>query len=289
MAIWSLVNDPSVNWANNAQSWVKAFLCACLSKLVYLHMSRFEVPGKDRYKVIPSSALQQLLRAGIPIEVERLVRESNDVPMTIGETESIVFGVFAFPNFVVIAVRGTMPRLNDWLLDLNEMRVKTGGRQYHAGFYTDATGSLVDLVKTVPNDGRPLYFTGHSMGAAIAGILPQVWSGPQQLMTPYTFASPRFGDAVTARFPVYAYVRALDPVPHMPPRYSGFRSSGWPPTLLPATDKWLPGWKLMYRWRSLLFLAHEMEAYRDLVGQACGGKHFPSNLYRDALREVLAD
>jgi hypothetical protein len=278
-----------VNWADDVRNPAKAFLCACLSELVYLHMSKYEVPGKDRYKVIPSSALQQLLGAGIRIDVKQLVQESNDVPMTIGETESIVFGAFTFPEFVVIAVRGTrVRRLDDWLLDFKAMRIRRRGLQYHAGFYSDAVGALAEIIKAVPDDGRPIYFTGHSMGAAIAGILPQVWTRPQKLMTPYTFASPRFGDAAAARFPVYAYVRALDIVPHSPPRRWGFRTSGWPPTMLPATDQWIPGRTLMRKWRYLL-PAHKMEAYRELVGQAYGGPRFPSNVYTNALKEVLTD
>lgn len=286
--IWSLAGDPSVLWADNAQHWTKAFLCACLSELVYLRMSRNEVPGHDRYKVIPSAALRYLVEAGIPIDFDRLAR-GGDLPAATGETESLVFGVFSFPKFVIVAVRGTLPRLNDWLLDLDKRKVHDGGRRFHAGFYLDVTGALNDIVDAVPSDDRPVYFTGHSMGAAIAGILPQLWPRTRQrCMTPYTFAAPRFGDASVARFPTYAYVRAFDPVPHLPPRYSGFRSSGWPPTILPSTDKWLPGWKLMRHWRSLL-PAHSMEFYRELVGQGYGGGHFSSAIYSKAFAQAFAD
>jgi hypothetical protein len=236
--------------------------------------------------VIPSSSLSSLLESKLPIDVKRL-SQGSDVPFAAGETESIVFGTFTFPDFVVIAVRGSMPRLNDWLLNANASGIKMHGRRYYAGFNFDVQGALPQISTAVPQDGRPLYFTGHSMGGAIVGILPQVWPGPQRIMTPYTFASLRFGDAAAARAPVYAYLRAFDPVPHMPPRYSGFRTAGWPPTILPATDRWIPGWKLMWNWRSLL-PAHSMEGNRELVGLAFGGEHFPSGVYSKALTEALA-
>ena len=60
--------------------------------------------------------------------------QGSDVPFATGETKNIVFGRFTFPDFKVIAVRGSMPRLNDWLLNANESRIKTPGRRYHAGF-----------------------------------------------------------------------------------------------------------------------------------------------------------
>jgi hypothetical protein len=167
--------------------------------------------------------------------------------------------------------------------------MRAGSRRRGAGTMPASNSTCkAQISSTVPQDGRPLYFTGHSLAQAIAGILSQVWPGPQRIMTPYTFASPRFGDAATARAPGYAYVRAFDPVPHLPPRYSGFQAAGWPPTILPATDRSIPGWKLMWNWRFLL-PAHPMEGYRELVGLAFGGGHFPSGVCSKARTEALRD
>jgi hypothetical protein len=58
--IRSMVREPGADGTDNGQNWTKALLCACLSELVYLRMSQYEVPGRDRYKVIPSSSLRSL-------------------------------------------------------------------------------------------------------------------------------------------------------------------------------------------------------------------------------------
>jgi hypothetical protein len=44
----------------------------------------------------------------------------------------------------------------------------------------------------------------------------------------------------------------------------------------------------MWNWRSRL-PAHRMEGYRDLVGLAFDGGHFPSGVYNKALTEALRD
>jgi hypothetical protein len=46
--LWNLVNDASVNWSDDTQNWKKTYLFACLSELVYLRMSKYELRGKDR-------------------------------------------------------------------------------------------------------------------------------------------------------------------------------------------------------------------------------------------------
>jgi hypothetical protein len=85
----------------------------------------------------------------------------------------------------------------------------------------------------------------------------------------------------------YAYVRAADPVPHVPTKSMGYRSSGWPPTRLP-TDSWLEGWDVMRQ----LFHAtesHATEQCRKLVGEEAGLPYFRAQVYYDALKELLAD
>jgi hypothetical protein len=293
--LWRLVNDTSVNWADDIQNWKKAYLFACLSELVYLRMSKYELRGKDRYKVIPSAALRFLLESDIDVDLSQVMIDAADVRAAFTDSESLLIGVFDFNQFIAVAVRGTMTRLNkilsDLTVDLDAKQHWIDSRAYHVGFYDDAKGALGDLVTAVGAQGKPVYFTGHSMGGAISGLLPSIWpkEAPLRLMTPYTFASPRFGNEFVAEtYRNYAYVRAADPVPHVPTRSMGYRSSGWPPTMLPATDVWLSGWRAM-RQLHKAFDAHAIEQYRKLVGEEAGLPYFTAQVYYDALKELLAD
>jgi len=290
-----LVNDTSVNWADDIQNWKKAYLFACLSELVYLRMSKYELRGKDRYKVIPSAALRFLLENDIDMDLSQVMIDAADVRAAFADSESLVIGIFDFNKFIAVAVRGTMTRLNkilsDLTVDLDAKQYWIDSRAYYVGFYDDAKGALGDLVTAAGAQGKPVYFTGHSMGGAISGLLPSIWpkGTPLRLMTPYTFASPRFGnDFVAEKYKNYAYVRAADPVPHVPTRSMGYRSSGWPPTMLPTTDAWLYGWSAI-RYLHKAFDVHAIEQYRKLVGEEASLPYFTAQVYYDALKKLLAD
>ena len=293
--LWGLVNDSSVNWADDTQNWKKAYLFACLSELVYLRMSKYELRGKDRYKVIPSASLRFLLENSLEVDLSDMMSRVADLPAAFTDSESLVIGIFDFNKFIVIAVRGTMTRLNkilgDITVDFDAKPRWLDNRAYHGGFYDDAKGALRDLVAAVGAQSKPVYFTGHSMGGAISGLLPSIWaeSTALRLMTPYTFAAPRFGnDFVAETFKNYAYVRAADPIPHVPTTTMGYRSSGWPPTMLPTTDSWLDGWEVLrqlYHARE----AHSIEQYRKLVGEEADLPYFRAQVYYDALKELLTD
>jgi hypothetical protein len=293
--LWNLVHDPDVNWADDTQNWKKAYLFACLSELVYLRMSKHELRGKDRYKVIPSAALQFLLENDIDLDLSQVMTAATDVRAVFTDSESLVIGIFDFNRFIAVAVRGTMTRLNkilsDLTVDLDAKKYWIDQRAYHVGFYDDAKGALGDLVGAVGTESKPVYFTGHSMGGAISGLLPSIWREDTalRLMTPYTFASPRFGNEFVAEtHRNYAYVRAADPVPHVPTRSMGYCSSGWPPTMLPTTDSWLSGWKAIGELAKDL-KAHKIEQYRKLVGEEASLPYFTAQVYYDALKELLVD
>ena len=87
---------------------------------------------------------------------------------------------------------------------------------------------------------------------------------------------------------MYAYVRALDPVPHIPLESMGYRSSGWPPVVIPTGDRWLSNWEMAAHWKELL-PSHSMEQYRKLMGEECDSKYFPVDVYLKALKAALVD
>ena len=58
------------------------------------------------------------------------------------DSESLVIGIFDFNQFIAVAVRGTMKRLNkilgDLTVDLDAKQHWIDHRAYHIGFYDDA-------------------------------------------------------------------------------------------------------------------------------------------------------
>lgn len=129
--------------------------------------------------------------------------------------------------FAVVAYRGTDkddPR--DLRTDLNTIPVPRDGYLVHEGFadaldqvWQAVAGMLGDFAGRFP--GAPVYFTGHSLGAALATIsVTRYAGGPSAL---YTIGSPRVGDsdlvaALSRRTTqAYRFVNSQDIVTQVPP------------------------------------------------------------------------
>lgn len=102
-------------------------------------------------------------------------------------------------------------RLEDW---------DRGGR-VHAGFLRaldEIWQALSAHIQTLAADGRSIWFTGHSLGGALAALAGDRYGAGSGL---YTYGSPRVGDAEFAdRFRVTGYrvVNHRDIVTRIPPR-----------------------------------------------------------------------
>lgn len=281
--IWPLVNNSKVKWVSNSKDWTKAYVFACLSEIVYLQIGKYELKGKDRYKIIPSEVLRLLLETAIRLDFARVLA-NVDVAVTTSDTNNFLFASFTFPKFTVVAIRGTAPILQDIAIDLKEMMLRVGGEGYHMGFYNEAQRALLPLRETVQETKKPIYFTGHSLGGALSGLLAKMWPGPEKSMTPYTFGCPRFGDQRTARsHHVYSFVRKFDPVPYLPLSVGGYRPAGWPPTLVPPEDELPHG----LSFRKLTVSAHRIGGYRDLIGKQVRTPQFAPELYYETLKARL--
>ncbi len=281
--LWPLVNDSRVQWSSDSRDWTKAYVFACLSEIVYLHIGKYELKGKDRYKIIPSEVLRLLLETDIKLDFARVLG-NVDVAVTTTDTNNFLFAGFTFPRFTVVAIRGTAPVLQDIAIDLKEMMLLKGREGYHMGFYNEAQRALLPLRDTVQKTRNPIYFTGHSLGGALSGLLAKMWPGPETAMVPYLFGSPRFGNQRTARsHPVHSFVRKFDPVPYLPPSLGGYRPAGWPPTLVPPEDQLPRG--LSYR--KLSISAHRIGEYRHLIGKQVKTEQFGPEVYYHALKARL--
>jgi triacylglycerol lipase len=142
--------------------------------------------------------------------------------------------IFANEDDAVVTCRGTEP--NDWNdiradLDLGTVLSETVGR-VHRGFKREVDDLWPRLEQALVNNTRTLWFTGHSLGGAMAAIcagrcvLSHIRSNPRAL---YTFGAPRVGNrryVNYVEFEAYRWVNNNDIVPRVPPYWLGFRHKG---------------------------------------------------------------
>jgi triacylglycerol lipase len=134
----------------------------------------------------------------------------------------------------IVVCRGTEP--NDWNdiradLDLATVVAETAGR-VHRGFKHEVDDLWPRLEQALTNNRLPLWFTGHSLGGAMATIcanrcqLSSIDSSPRALVT---FGSPRVGNhryVSYAHYDAYRWVNNNDIVTRVPPWWLGFRHTG---------------------------------------------------------------
>ncbi len=134
----------------------------------------------------------------------------------------------------VVVCRGTEP--NDWndiRADTNALTAlaETAGR-VHRGFKREVDDLWPALEEALKSNTRKIWFTGHSLGGAMATIcsgrclLSHIRSEPSGL---FTFGSPRVGNKRYihyAKFPHYRWVNNNDIVARVPPFWFGYRHSG---------------------------------------------------------------
>ncbi len=135
---------------------------------------------------------------------------------------------------LVVACRGTEPNeWNDIKADANAWTdlAETVGR-VHRGFKREVDDIWPELEETLDDERRVVWFTGHSLGGAMATIcagrcqFSEIAAHPREVVT---FGSPRVG---TKRYIQHAKVRHIrwvnnnDIVTRVPPRWFRYRHTG---------------------------------------------------------------
>ena len=142
--------------------------------------------------------------------------------------------IFGNDDDRVVVCRGTEP--NDWNdiradLDLAKVVAETAGR-VHRGFKREVDELWPRLEQALVNNRLPVWFTGHSLGGAMATIcasrckLSYIESNPRSL---YTFGSPRVGNGRYVNhvhYEAYRWVNNNDVVARVPPWWLGYRHKG---------------------------------------------------------------
>lgn len=139
--------------------------------------------------------------------------------------------VVSLPDAIVVAFRGTQldnffSAVIDFLMDARFLPVPDpNGHLVHAGFnaalnevWTTLEAHLRGLQAA---QARPLWVTGHSLGAALATLAAGRLSGRPEfrLQGGYTFGSPRVASrefAEALQVPLYRFRNDTDVVPHLP-------------------------------------------------------------------------
>ena len=100
----------------------------------------------------------------------------------------------------VVAFRGTQvfadPSLADMLSNLWFRRRPWDPGKVHRGYREALLDIAQELKRPLYSGRRPLYFTGHSMGGALATLAATLAPGPSAT---YSFGAPRVGDKAFAR------------------------------------------------------------------------------------------
>lgn len=135
---------------------------------------------------------------------------------------------------VVVACRGTQPNeWNDIEADANAVLAMVGTFGYvHSGFNREVDDLWPLLEQLLRNEDRPVWFCGHSLGAAMATICAfrcktsALTNNPMEL---HTFGSPRIGCkryVKHAELSHFRWVHNNDIVTRVPPMFMGYRHSG---------------------------------------------------------------
>ena len=288
--IYNLVNDVNT-WSNDDRLPRKAYLMACFSELAYIHIVKTEYSRHNRYKIFPSEIyefLLQIRRRG----VAEVLFSAVDMPVQIFERPQFIYFVFKLRGLVVIAVRGTdFTSLYDWRINLDAKKSSEDLQGYHFGFLSEAKAALGDLVAHVGSSG-PVYFTGHSLGGAVASLLGEIWPELPKSMTPYVFASPTVTTPETrfVRRP-YAYAFPNDLVPHLPFKWAGFDPGSDLPELIPPNAIRLTTPRILLelaKSASRVLKAHKIESYRTELGKLVD-QNYSEFSYKDAIVDWIGN
>ena len=141
-------------------------------------------------------------------------------------------------DMIVVAFRGTEPRtLQDWMTDKQILRRKGPYGKVHRGFLAALDHVWNDIKNariSFQDRGQSLWFTGHSLGAALATLaVAKMGEVAEPVNGLYTFGQPRVGGKTFARnfdsdfkSVTFRFVNNNDIVTRVPRRLLGYRHVG---------------------------------------------------------------
>ena len=284
---------PELNWGNTQFDSEKAYCMAIFSEIAYYSISKLETNQSGRIKVVPCFGYKELMSTYRRVNVRQLINEmfDNEAEVTIVERELSVAIIVRINQVVIIAIRGTA-KLYDWLSNIKAIKKRVRPNlKFHRGFYKAADEQIPDLLSEIRKYRNPieLYFTGHSLGGAIAGVLHTSWGNIPRLSaggtlpvinSSYTFAMPRFCNRATASIGnpnLYHIWRSGDLVPNVPPKLLGYANMDYEfgTDLMPNSRIGMDNLLVSLQTLKSMILGstikdHSMELYRTEVASSVG-------------------
>lgn len=201
------IHPPRFVVEKNGFSPVNAWWLSELSRLIYLQDHTEGVAGGF-------SRNDYLQRVGLE-ETDFLSTPAVQCALIQTKTDDL-------DAFAAIVFRGTTGHLTNWWINLDiRLSPWPNGGCVHRGFKSillPMWGAIESLLQRI---NRPVYFTGHSLGGALA-ILAASLRPPRAV---YAFGSPRCGDAAFAQIvssiPVFNVINPKDVVTTLPPTGRG--------------------------------------------------------------------
>jgi Lipase (class 3) len=286
--IWEYLSR--AKWSSADFHQDKALVCCVFAEYAYRQISRFELRGTDRVKLLPCFNFMRLASLGVVHDVTIELRNADFGNTFIEETENLIALGVKTPEVIIIAIRGTRPLyLPDWGIDLDIYQISlpdVEGALLHCGFYTaikELAHKLSARLLQTNWERLPVYITGHSLGGGMAAILHGLWekllSGVRRAglhsLCAYTFGMPRYANDVAVHsmvFPFHVY-RRRDLVPSLPPRALGYADS--PDEYLCARHELIPKYRqedsaVVQAYRAtpipgFILRAHAIEGYRKRI------------------------
>ncbi len=139
-------------------------------------------------------------------------------------TQAFLVEATTEPRFAALVFRGTEENFSDWLTDLKTLpkQIAAPDVRVHDGFEVALDAVWPNVLRTLADLDCPLFYAGHSLGAALATIAAS--RRPPKAV--YTFGSPRVGNeafaALLGSVALYRIVDDTDVVPTLPPEELGF-------------------------------------------------------------------
>jgi triacylglycerol lipase len=202
-----------------------------MSELVQFEPNASTFSIINAYYLAKVSAAAYAVDADFDTRIVELGLTSAGIIFPPAEVDDIRYFIGTTDQYSVLAFRGTVAAdIHNWLTDadINQVSDPFVAGMVHKGFLDALNGewpNLLTSIQALP-PCRPLWITGHSLGAALA-TLASSWLAAKSISVQgvYTYGSPRVGSiAFYSHYKPnqYRFVNNNDIVPHVPLEVSLF-------------------------------------------------------------------
>lgn len=235
-----------------------SWLMACLSELAYVKFNE-PIISKDNERLVKTvselidedkasslSKLIDLLDYDNEKEKEKLKYNLDILNMKIEklfDSNGTQAMLVSNNKFYVLAFRGTeVTSIADIKSDMRASTIhcETGGK-IHEGFNDAFSEVHIEIQEYINSlEKKPLFITGHSLGAALATVATKKLNFSHGIAACYTYGSPRVGDeewVANIKTPIYRLVNSADPVTMLPPGVDPINLFAWLFKFIPYIGK----------------------------------------------------